>query len=112
MLKKERARARVLPSLFLPSLPIPVPCTAPFFAWSVFLTPLLKSLLARCPDGAGRAVERDDLVWAMECVLSRAFNGRFGGGQNVSSRVFVASSLGPAATVRASGSRRLSGVVV
>ncbi|CAM9340116.1 unnamed protein product, partial [Laminaria digitata] len=43
---------------------------------------LHESLLARCSDGAGRAVKRDDLVWAMECVLSRAFNGRFGGGQN------------------------------
>lgn len=44
----------------------------------------VKNLAAGCPQGAGRAVTRDDLVWAMECVLSRAFNGRFGGGQNVS----------------------------
>lgn len=43
----------------------------------------VQSLFERCPEGAGRAVTRDDLVWAMECVLSRAFNGRFGGGQNV-----------------------------
>eukprot|EP00752_Nemacystus_decipiens_P016244 g14524.t1 len=42
---------------------------------------LHQDLVARCPEGAGRAISRDDLVWALECVLSRAFNGRFGGGQ-------------------------------
>ncbi|CAM9881454.1 unnamed protein product, partial [Ectocarpus sp. 12 AP-2014] len=42
---------------------------------------LHEDLVARCPEGAGRAVTKDDLVWALECVLSRAFNGRFGGGQ-------------------------------
>ena len=73
--------------------------------------PVAQSLLARCPDGAGRAVKRDDLVWAMECVLSRAFNGRFGGGQNVSSTTFLASSLNRAATIRASSSRMFAGGV-
>lgn len=44
---------------------------------------LHANLVEQCPEGAGRAISRDDLVWALECVLSRAFNGRFGGGQNV-----------------------------
>ncbi|CAM9498548.1 unnamed protein product, partial [Hapterophycus canaliculatus] len=43
---------------------------------------LHQDLAARCPEGAGRMVTRDDLIWALECVLSRAFNGRSGGGQN------------------------------
>lgn len=44
----------------------------------------VQRLVACCPEGAGRVVTKEDLVWAMECVLSRAFSGRFGGGQNVS----------------------------
>ncbi|CAM9522260.1 unnamed protein product, partial [Discosporangium mesarthrocarpum] len=39
-----------------------------------------QELVSKCPNGSGRVVSRDDLVWAMECVLSRAFGGRFGGG--------------------------------
>lgn len=48
-----------------------------------------QNLVARCPEGAGRAVTKDDLVWAMECVLSRAFRGRFGGGQQVRRRIHL-----------------------
>eukprot|EP00903_Cladosiphon_okamuranus_P010829 g10230.t1 len=62
---------------------------------------LYQDLVARCPEGAGRAITRDDFVWALECVLSRAFNGRFGGGQNsaiVSAGLLVASGAAYAFT--------------
>jgi hypothetical protein len=43
-------------------------------AWAALHSELQES----CPEGAGRAVSQEDLVWAMECVLSRAFSGQFG----------------------------------
>ncbi|CAM9919254.1 unnamed protein product [Pylaiella littoralis] len=52
---------------------------------------LHANLVEQCPQGAGRAISKDDLVWALECVLSRAFNGRFGGGQK--SAIFSAGLL-------------------
>ncbi|CAM9836292.1 unnamed protein product [Ascophyllum nodosum] len=51
---------------------------------------LYQNLVTSCPEGAGRTVTKDDLVWAMECVLSRAFKGRFGGGQN---SVFISGGI-------------------
>jgi hypothetical protein len=59
---------------------------------------LLSDLKRSCPEGAGRTVTEEQLTWAMECVLSRAFTGSFGANTAALAAAALAVAAGAAAS--------------